>query len=854
MPSHPRLDRPLERLPIDEVLSELLASLRAKPNLVLVAPPGAGKSTRVAPAVLSKQSQGVHPLGKVLLLQPRRLAAVNVAIRIGEEQGWQLGQEVGYHVRFDRRVGRDTPLIVMTDGMFLQLLQNDPWLEGVATVIFDEFHERNLNNDLALALCRRLQTEVRPELQLVVMSATLAAEPVAAFLGNAPIINSPGRMFPVEVSYDPRPEQGPLAPRISRAVTEMHAVTAGDLLVFLPGIGEIRAAANAIEESLAGNAAEVRQLYGDMPLAEQQRVLHPSPNRRIILSTNVAETSLTVPGVTGVIDSGLARVMRVDSSSGINRLSLERISLASATQRTGRAGRTAPGACRRLWTIGEERGLVPQTAAEIQRVELSGAVLELAAWGEADPAAFPWFEAPSSEALRQAQQLLRQLGAIANDGQITELGTAMARLPLQPRLARLVIEGQRQGVANEAALIAAMLAERDPFAIRSGRRAAEHHSDSDVLDRVHALQSFHQNERGQSWLGEVDRNSARSILRAQQQIVRSLGNDTAVETPDCDTALMQCLLAGFPDRVARRREPASPRAAMVGGRGVKLASESAVRDAEYFVCVDIQETAGSEAIVRQSSAINPAWLDSNLIQAKTVLSFDTERQRVIAERRTSYLDLILNAAPTSIPETQRVDAARLLTDAALARWEQVLPTDSPAQQILIRWHSLVEWLPELELPRLDEDFWRMLLETHAEGRNSLDDLRKLPWSDLVRMQLTHEQRQLLDREAPERMSVPSGSQIKLDYEVGKPPVLAVRVQELFGLRETPRVARGRVPVLLHLLGPNYRPQQVTSDLASFWRTTYPEVKKELRRRYPKHSWPDDPLTAPAVNKGGRRSS
>lgn len=855
MPPAPSDRRPLERLPIDEVLPDLLASLRANPNLVLVAPPGAGKSTRVAPAVLIQQDLApANARGKVLLLQPRRLAAVNVAARIAEEQGWQLGQEVGYHVRFERRTRNDTPLVVMTDGMFLRQLQSDPWLEGVAAVIFDEFHERNLNSDLALALCRRLQTEIRPELQLLVMSATLAAEPVAAFLGKAPIINSPGRMFPVDIKHDPRPDQGPLAPRLCRAVGEMLEQTLGDLLVFLPGIGEIRAAANALNEALADNTAEVRQLYGDMPLAEQQRILHPSPNRRIILSTNVAETSLTVPGVTGVIDSGLARVMRVDPSSGLNRLSLERISLASATQRTGRAGRTAPGVCHRLWTIGEERGLVPQTASEIQRVELSGAVLELAAWGEADPAAFPWFERPSIEALRQAQEQLRQLGAIGSDGQITELGTAMARLPLQPRLARLVIEGQRLGVTDEAGMVAALLAERDPFSSRNTGRGAEHHSDSDVLDRVHALQNYSQNERGSTWLGEVDRGAARSILRAQQQLCRSLGEDASDQALDRDVAVLQSLLAGFPDRVARRREPASPRAVMVGGRGVKLARESAVRDAEYFVCVDIQETAGSEAIVRQASAIDAAWLEPDLIRAETTLSFDVERQRVVAERQTRYLDLVLSAAPTSIPEAQRGEATKLLIDAALARWEQILPVDSPAQQILIRWQSLVDWLPELELPRVDEHFWRELLETHAAGLNSLDELRKLSWSELVRMQLTHEQRQLLEREAPEKLTVPSGSHIKLDYEPGKPPVLAVRVQELFGLRETPRIARGRVPVLLHLLGPNYRPQQVTSDLASFWRTTYPEVKKELRRRYPKHSWPDDPLTAPAVNKGGRRST
>jgi ATP-dependent helicase HrpB len=854
MPPAPHDRRPLVRLPIDEVLPELLSALRTSPNLVLVAPPGAGKSTRIAPAILQNQDLAAPtPRGKVFLLQPRRLAAVNVAARIAAENGWQLGQEVGYHVRFDRRVGRDTQLIVLTDGMFLQYLQQDPWLEGVATVIFDEFHERNLNNDLALALCRRLQTEVRPELQLLVMSATLTAEPVAAFLGHAPIINSPGRMFPVEVIHDPRPDTLDFNVRVSFAVRELLEKTTGDLLVFLPGVGQII----SVESELHGDfglGARVLQLYGDMPLAEQQKVMQPIEYRRIILSTNVAETSLTIPGITGVIDSGYARVMRVDPSSGLNLLTNERISLASANQRMGRAGRIAPGVCRRLWTASEERGFSAQTTPEIQRVELSAAVLELAAWGENDPTAFPWFERPTDETLRAAQTLLRLLGAIEADGRITERGTAMARLPLQPRLARLVLEGAQLGVVDDAALIASLLTERDPITRNTGNLAAEHHSDSDVLDRVQTLRHFEQTGRATFWLGKVNKYIAQPIFRAQEQLCRTLQNATTCEESRRDEALLLSLLVGFPDRVARRREPASPRAAMVGGRGVKLARESAVRDAEYFVCVDIQETAGSEAIVRQASAIQAGWLDPNLIRVETILNFDTERQRVIAERRTSYLDLTLSAAPTNIPEAQRGAAARLLTDAALARWEQILPVDSPAQQILIRWHSLVDWLPELELPRLDEHFWRTLLETHAEGLSSLDDLRKLPWSELVRMQLSHEQRQLLEREAPERMNVPSGSQIKLDYESGKPPVLAVRVQELFGLRETPRVARGRVPVLLHLLGPNYRPQQVTSDLASFWRTTYPEVKKELRRRYPKHSWPDDPLTAAAVNKGGRRSS
>jgi ATP-dependent helicase HrpB len=571
-----------------------------------------------------------------------------------------------------------------------------------------------------------------------------------------------------------------------------------------------------------------------------------------VLATNVAETSITIEGITAVVDSGMARVNRLDTNMGINRLELGRISAASADQRAGRAGRTAPGVCQRLWTEREQHGLAAFAAPEIERVDLTGAVLELMCWGERDVRLFPWYEPPPPAAMVQAEKLLEQLGAI-DAGHVTDVGRRMVRLPVHPRLARLIVAGQQSGVVEDAALVAAMLSERDAF--RDSRRdqhrqRASHRSDSDVLDRLDLLHDF---ERRTGRIEGLDIGAAKSILRARDQMLRILGKQ-----PDqpfrCDAAaerdaLLRAIFAAYPDRLARRRQPGSPRAVMLGGRGVKLIESSALA-AELFVCVELQEIGGSEGLVRQASAVEREWLSEDRITTTTEVRFDAERRRVVAFRSVRYEDLVIEESPTSVPRDEAT--AGLLADEAIARLDLHALLDSEARTFLARWQCLAEWMPELQVPALGEDPIRELLPQLCAARTSFDELQQAPVLQLLKAQLPRHLLAAIDREAPETIAVPSGSRIALEYQRGKPPVLAVRIQELFGLQETPRIAAGRVPVLLHLLAPNYRPQQITTDLASFWKNTYGVVRAELRRRYPTHAWPDDPAHATAQRRPGRK--
>jgi ATP-dependent helicase HrpB len=564
----------------------------------------------------------------------------------------------------------------------------------------------------------------------------------------------------------------------------------------------------------------------------------------------VAETSVTIEGVTGVVDTGVARVMRLDPMLGLNRLEIERISLSSADQRAGRAGRTAPGVCLRLWTERQQQALAAFDTPEVQRVDLAGPALELLCWGERDLANFPWYEKPPAAALEQALALLRRLGAI-DAGGVTRLGRSMARLPVHPRLARLLVEGHRLGCVERTAIAAALLAERDPF-VRSERRAAVHRSSSDLLDRVQALEDFVTNRQRHTELGALDPQSARFILRASEQLAREVHQELGPEPAakrDVDEAFDRAVFTAFADRLARRREPGGRRALLVGGRGVRLDERSAVTEAELFVAVELAEQGGSESLVRLASAVDRAWLRDESLSVSIEIRFDEQRQRVTAARVSRYEDLVLDETPAAMPNDDR--AAALLAVEAAARFERIGPEDESALQFLARARSLAAWLPELELPDFNDDALRALLPQLCAGCTSLAELRSAPWRAVLEAQLTPTQRQAVEREAPERIEVPSGSRIALHYEAGKPPVLAVRIQEVFGLMETPRVARGRVPVLMHLLAPNYRPQQITGDLASFWARTYAEVRKELKRRYPKHAWPEDPYTATAERRPGQ---
>jgi ATP-dependent helicase HrpB len=862
----------IQPLPIDPLLPEIVARLGEAGVLVLQAPPGAGKTTRVPPALLDA---GLAGAGRVLVLQPRRLAARAAAARIAAERGVELGGEVGYQVRFESRISKATRLAVLTEGIFARMLADDPFLDGVGAVVFDEFHERSLYSDVTLAMAKRVRAEVRPDLKLLVMSATLDAEPVARFLDNAPLITSAGRAFPVEIAYLAEEPVGPLEQTVVDGVLRMIAenpstsANSGDVLVFLPGVGEIRRVANELAPLLAEQSVAVDMLFGDMPLAEQQAVLRPGGQRRVVLATNVVETSLTIDGVTTVVDSGWARQLRSEPGLGINRLALERISRASAAQRAGRAGRTAPGRCLRLWTQRRQHGLSEHSTPEIRRVDLAGPALELMCWGEQDLARFPWFEAPTTAALEQAETLLRGLGAIDHQGP-TPLGRAMARLPAQPRLARLLLAGRDQHAGRLAAIAAALLGERDPWLRDSSGgaplagRSRGRWSDSDVLDRVLALEAIADRGRSDNSLGRLDPAAARQTLRVADQLEKSLDDgargrprqqrSSARASSDEVAAegLLRSLLAAFPDRVARRREPHSPRAVLVGGRGVRLDARSAVREAELFIAVELEEVGKSESLVRMASSIERDWLSSDELNSSTEVEFDPPRERVVAWRRVRWRDLLLEEAATSIPAD--IEPGDVLAAAAAERLDPRDWLEDDDRTLLARIACLRVWMPELNLPDWSDERLRELLPQLCIGLTSFAELRRRPLGPIVRQALSGQQLAALDREAPERIRVPSGSQIALQYVAGKPPVLAVRIQEIFGLANTPRVAGGRIPVLLHLLAPNMRPQQITDDLASFWDRTYVEVRKELRRRYPKHAWPDDPRAAqPERKPGGKRT-
>jgi ATP-dependent helicase HrpB len=847
----------LAPLPVDEVIPLIIAALGDGNCAVLRAPTGAGKTTRVPPALLDA---GLAGTGQILVLQPRRLAARAAAWRMAEERETPLGGEIGYQVRFERKSSRQTRILVLTEGLLVRMLHDDPLLEKVSIIVFDEFHERTLDADLALAIARRLQTVVRPDLKLLVMSATLDPAPIARFLGDCPQIEVSGRLHPVAIQYLRYDQRSPIPIQVADGVREILSQTTGDVLAFLPGVAEIRRTARELQSMAAEEDLALMELYGDLPLERQQAVLRPSDRRKIVLATNVAETSVTIEGITGVVDSGLARIRRVDPSHGINRLDLCRISRASADQRAGRGGRTAPGICLRLWTDQAHRGLAEHELPEIARLDLSGGLLELLCWDEQAVTSFSWFEAPPPERLKQALVLLRQLGATDDRG-LTELGRRMAHLPAEPRIARLLCEGRRLGHIERIALVAALLSERDPFHRSSDAgqsTASRRWSNSDVLDRQAALEEYEHSGKRQSEVGVLDVNAARFILRARDQLLRASATDMdAPDHPskrqpaiDADEAVRRAILVAFADRVARRRDVTGRRAIMVGGRGVRLDNRSAVHEAPLFVCVDLEEMGQSESLVRQASAIERDWLPANSVTTRVDVEFDPERERIVAFRRTRFFDLVIDEAATNVPP--EFDAAPLLAKAVAERFDQSFCQDEAGLTYLARVRFLAKSMPELKLPDFGDDPVRGLLDQLCRGCRSLDDVRRAQLTPAIQSLLTPQQVQAVACEAPERLTVGSGSKIALRYESGQPPVLAVRIQEVFGMRETPRVAAGRVPVVMHLLAPNMRPQQVTTDLGSFWRNTYAEVRKELRRRYPKHAWPEDPCAAKPQARPNKR--
>jgi ATP-dependent helicase HrpB len=845
-------------LPIDQVLPQIVGALRSARGLVLVAPPGAGKTTRVPPAIVRAGLLSADS-PNLVMLQPRRVAARASAQRIAEENGWELGREVGYQIRFERRIGPETRIRVLTEGVLTRQLLDDPFLPGVGAVLLDEFHERNLNTDIAIALLREVQQTVRNDLIILAMSATLEAEPVARFLGNCPIIRSEGRTFPVAISYA-SPNWGMSPREVPQRVADGVRLALdgdGDVLAFLPGAEEIRRTMKLLEPVAAAEDLLVLPLHGSLPAEQQTLALRPASRRKVVLATNIAETSLTIDGVQTVVDSGFARIAGYDARRGLDRLELRRISKASATQRAGRAGRTAPGRCLRLWSQQEDRAMPEFELPEILRVDLSSTALALHSWGQSDVRAFGWYERPTEEAIASAERLLEMLGALTaeRDGKITEVGRRMVSLPVHPRLARLLLAAADEGLLHEGATIAALLSEKD--ILRSnpagGPRQPKTQGPSDLAIRMESLARA-EADRFAPHLRDagIDPIAARQVAKARDDLLRSARRLPQGRGGDPDEAMLKLPLWAYPDRVCRRRG-GHDRGVMVGGGGVRLAAESVVTQAEFFVALDARQDERSksrEAMVRIASAIQPEWLEQMFpqeIRRERGATFDEQRGRVVGRSAVWYRDLLVHEDLNVALDPQA--AASALGDVVRPKAGEWFRQDESAASVLARVALLREHMPEHPWPLWDDAELGDLLADAAYGKRSLEDVKALPLGQVLKDCLAYPLDRLLEEHAPETIAVPTGNRIRVAYAIGQAPVLAVRLQELFGWTDTPRIAGGRVKVLMHLLGPNYRPVQITDDLRSFWSTTYFQVRKDLRVRYPKHSWPEDPLTAKPQAKG-----
>ncbi len=839
----------MQKLPVDQVMPELLQALAEGNGVVLQAPPGSGKTSRVPLALLDS------PLlaeGTVVMLEPRRLAAVNAASWLAKSFGEEVGRRVGYSIRFNTKVSRETLLEVVTEGLLTRRLQSDPALTGVSVVIFDEFHERSLHADTALAFCLDVQRTIRPDLKIVIMSATIDSARIAGLLGGVRVITCGGESHPVEIHYLGEPDRGIVrgaCNAVQRAVRE----TSGDILVFLPGAGEIRRCHDLLREG-GSDELLICQLYGDLPFAEQEQAIQPTNRRKVVLATNIAETSLTIEGVGVVIDTGLARRVQYDPGSGLNRMQTVRVSDASATQRTGRAGRQGPGVSYRLWSKGVQATLLPYNPPEIKVVDLAPFALELANWGIIDEKTLSWLDPPALGPLSEARQLLVTLGALDNQGLITYRGRRMADLPLHPRLSRMVLAGEERGSSALACDLAALLGERDIF--RRDHAGQRQVSSCDYVDRLEALEEWRskRNERSPRTLDmhacqvvEQVSKRLRGMIKPQSGMPASMADELGI-----------LLAKAFPDRIARQREKGSSRYLLANGTGAELGRHSALHDQPFIVAVEVIGHPGKEGTIHGSTAISletlrREFIDDILQQRKSV--WNKEDGRVSAFLEENLGELVLSSRPVQPVGTE---ASTALITAIAANYDLAdLPWTIAARQFQGRLKFLKaaclerEW-PDLSTANLSETLSGWLAPA-LYGMKSLADLRRLDMLALLKGLCSWEQLRLIEQGAPTHLVVPSGSRVQLEYSDGE-PTLSVKLQEMFGLSETPTVAWGRVPVLLHLLSPARRPIQVTSDLLSFWENTYPVVRKELKGRYPKHPWPDDPWSAVPTRWTKKRGS
>ncbi len=832
-----------DRLPIDDTLPQLHAAFAQSNNVVLQAPPGAGKSTRVPLALLDAAWVGDK---KIVMLEPRRLATRAVATRMAATLGESVGRTVGYRTRLDTRVGPATRIEVVTEGILTRWLQRDPALEEVALVIFDEFHERSLQADLGLALVLDAQAALREDLRVLVMSATLDGEAVAALLDQAPLVTSSGRSFPVDIRYRERIARTQTQERALHeliAATVQHALESedGDCLVFLPGQADIHRTQRLLEERILPQGTRIMPLYGDLPLEQQDAAIRPSVagTRKVVLATNIAETSLTIEGVRIVVDSGLERRMRFHPASGMSRLETQRISRASADQRCGRAGRLEAGVCYRLWSQSEHAALAAHTPAEIVGADLAPLALELANWGIADPAALQWLDPPPNSAFAQARDLLRSLDALDPQGRITDHGRRAAQLGTHPRLAHMIVRSIEHGKLRLALEIAALLSERD--ILRSDGRGTVR--DVDLRLRIDALRDRRRLPAGLT----VDQGARQRVVRTIEQLARQVRapRDDGGDDVDADTGVLLAL--AYPDRIAMTRG-GSGRYVLSAGRGATLVGTHALARAEFLVIAEL-DGGEREATIRLAAPIEREALErafSASIENRERIEWDSREQIVLARRERWLGALKLAEQRLDRPDPARLTTAMLtgVRELGLAQ----LPWSKEARALQARIEFARRTDPRAQPPWPDcsdagllesLDAW---LAPWLDGVTRRDHLARLDMHAVLLARIDWQQQQRLMQIAPTHLVVPTGSRIPIDYSSTSPSV-AVRLQELFGLKTVPMIGAGNVALTLQLLSPAHRPVQVTQDLASFWARGYPDVKKELKGRYPKHYWPDDPLTA-----------
>lgn len=842
------MNGPETPLPVTAALTDLAAALAEHTRALLQAPPGAGKSTVVPLALLATPWLEDR---RIIVLEPRRLAARAVAARMASTLGEAVGETVGYRMRLDTRVGPRTRIEVVTEGILTRQLQRDPALDGTGLVIFDEFHERSLQADTGLAFVLDAQRHLRPDLRVLVMSATLDSTALARLLGDAPVIRAPGLSYPVTTQYLDRPSTLPVDRLAASAIRRAIIDETGDILVFLPGVAEIRRTESALREGGLPAQVHIHCLYGDLGRDAQDAALKPAPagQRKVVLATNIAETSLTIEGIRVVIDGGLERRASFDPGSGMSRLATTRISQASADQRRGRAGRLGPGSCHRLWTEAEQRSLLPHTPPEIANADLASLALELAAWGTREATTLDWLTPPPPGALAQGRELLRTLGALDAEDRLTPRGRDMLSLGTHPRLARMLLAARESraeataasATASTACALAALLTERDLLRGRPGER------DPDLRTRLELL------GRESTMPADADRNALQGVRRSAAGFARQLG--LRKEMPLSIDEAGWLLALAYPDRVAQAREPGSGRYLLRNGRGAVFAGPTALAQSKFLVVAAL-DGSGKDARIDLAMPLSAADIDERFaeaITATTEIRWDSRTQAVVASRERRLGALLLDDAPLRDPDPAQLTAAMLTGIRALGL--DALPWTPELRQWQARvmlLHSLDQTWPDVAdaalMATLDD--W---LAPWLPGITRASHLARLDLDAALQGLLPWPQAAELATLAPTHLPVPSGSRVAIDYLDGPVPSLSVRLQEVFGLTETPRIAGGKVAILLKLLSPARRPIQLTRDLRSFWQTTYHEVRKELKGRYPRHYWPEDPLEAEPTRRVKPRS-